>query len=76
MHVNAPPLEVQREASITIVPVIVTDVSARENPFPDTDTVVPITPVVGDSAMVGTVTVNVAVAVSAATPRLPTAVIV
>ena len=76
MHANAPPLGVQREASITIVPLIATDVSASENPIPVTVTVAPITPVVGDSVMLGVVTVNVAVAVSAATPRLPAAVIV
>ncbi len=75
MHVNAPPLGVQRETSDTIVPVIVIAVSACENPLPATVTNAPATPVVGASVILGVVTVNVAIAVSPAPPRVPTAVI-
>ena len=69
MHVNAPPLGVHSVASVTIVPVIVTDVSDPENPVPDTVTVSPTTPVVGDRMMLGVVSVNIAVALS----KLPSA---
>ena len=72
----APPPSVQVKVPST-APLIVTWVSDNEKPVPSTVTVAPTTPVVGDSAMLGVVSWNVAVAVSGAPPRtFPTAVIV
>ena len=71
----APPLSVQVSVAST-PPLTVTRVSDLANPLPATVTESPTNPVDGESVMLGTVTVNVAVAVSAAPPRLPTAVIV
>ena len=51
----------------TTVPLIDTDVSIVENPLPVTVTDSPITPVLGVSVMLGTVTVNEFVAASAGT---------
>ena len=75
VHVNAPPLGVQVNVAST-PPLIVMCVSDPANPLPLTVTVSPTTPVVGESVMLGTASVNVALAVSAAPPRVPTAVIV
>ncbi len=71
-----PPASVQVNVAST-PPLIVTRASDEEKPVPSTFTVAPTTPVVGDNAMVGVVSSNVAVPVSPAPPRtFPTAVIV
>ncbi len=69
---KAPPLGVHSVASVTIVPLIDTEVSDPENPVPDTVTVSPTTPVVGERVMIGVVSVNVAVALSKL-PSVPVA---
>ena len=75
MHVNAPPSVTQVKV-VSTPPLTVTRVSAPENPLPLALTVSPTTPEAGDNVRLGTVTVNIAIAVSPAPPRLPTAVIV